>query len=200
MQYLVAINQTKALEWGLNAQQAMLFAFLHQVPTWAASRQIDGRTFFNISKTKIVAELPLLTDKPDTAYRLMKQLATAGLIVMTSCDNKTYIRLTDKAIAWNRLEGSEKNPTSEKYPSRVGKKSVKGRKILRQIKIPVIKIPVILLMTLARPASRRRSIALITNRPMRPTRMSVPSRPARLTIRTCPTCSTLSIPELCRLV
>ncbi|WP_016854768.1 hypothetical protein [Halomonas smyrnensis] len=126
MQFLVAINQTRALEWGLNAQQAMLFAFLHQVPTWAQARQIDGQTFFNISKTKVVDELPLLTDKPDTAYRLMKQLAKAGLIVMTSCDNKTYIRLTEKAIAWNRVQGSEKNPTPEKSPSQVGKISEPG--------------------------------------------------------------------------
>ncbi|MDT8895457.1 DnaT-like ssDNA-binding domain-containing protein [Halomonas sp. I1] len=141
MQYFVAINQARALEWGLNAQQAMLFAFLHQVPTWAESRQIDGQTYFNIGKGKIVAELPLLTDKPDTAYRLMKQLAKAGLIQMTSCDNRTYMRLTAKGATWNRVEGSEnsptleagadeegseKNPTPEKSPSRVGKISEGG--------------------------------------------------------------------------
>lgn len=141
MQFTLTINQSKALEWGLNAQQAMLFSFLHQVPTWADARQIGDHTWFNISKTKIVKEMPLLTDKPDTAYRVMKQLAKAGLIVMTSRDNKTYIRLTAKAISWNRLEGSENNPTpndagysqgsenyptSENYPNQVGNKSVPG--------------------------------------------------------------------------
>lgn len=138
MQYLVSINQTKALEWGLNAQQAMLFAFLHQVPTWADSREIDGVVWFNIGKGKVIEELPLLTDKPDTVYRLMKQLRTAGLICMTSCDNKTYIRLTEKAKGWNRAQGSEKNPTSkvsakgsEKNPTH-GNKSEKGRKKIRE--------------------------------------------------------------------
>ncbi|MEQ7870722.1 DnaT-like ssDNA-binding domain-containing protein [Chromohalobacter salexigens] len=139
MQYLVAINQAKAVEWGLNAQQAMLFAFLHQVPTWADARQIDGHTYFNIGKGKICEELPLLTDKHDTAYRLMKQLAKLDLIVMTSCDNRTYMRLTEKGITWNRsagsekspthgkkAQGSEKNPTSEKSPSGVGKISDLG--------------------------------------------------------------------------
>ncbi|MCZ0926479.1 hypothetical protein L0636_01070 [Halomonas janggokensis] len=141
MQFTLTINQAKALEWGLNAQQALLFSFLHQVPTWADARQIGDHTWFNISKTKIVKEMPLLTDKPDTAYRVMKQLAKAGLLVMTSRDNKTYIRLTAKAISWNRLEGSEnnpspsdaahsqgseKNPTSENNPSQVGKKSEPG--------------------------------------------------------------------------
>ncbi|PKG50227.1 DnaT-like ssDNA-binding domain-containing protein [Halomonas sp. MES3-P3E] len=138
MQYLVSINQTKALEWGLNAQQAMLFAFLHQVPTWADSREIDGVVWFNIGKGKVIEELPLLTDKPDTVYRLMKQLRTAGLICMTSCDNKTYIHLTEKAKGWNRVQGSEKNPTSkanakgsEKNPTH-GKISEKGRKNIRE--------------------------------------------------------------------
>ncbi|MDC8443738.1 hypothetical protein JJO83_13705 [Halomonas aquamarina] len=138
MQYLVSINQTKALEWGLNAQQAMLFAFLHQVPTWADSREIDGVVWFNIGKGKVIEELPLLTDKPDTVYRLMKQLRTAGLICMTSCDNKTYIHLTEKAKGWNRVQGSEKNPTSkasakgsEKNPTH-GNKSEKGRKNIRE--------------------------------------------------------------------
>ncbi|WP_311949293.1 DnaT-like ssDNA-binding domain-containing protein [Halomonas piscis] len=137
MQYLVSINQTKALEWGLNAQQAFLFAFLHQVPTWADAREIDGLTWFNIGKGKVVEELPLLTDKPDTVYRLMKQLRTAGLISMTSFNNKTYIRLTEKSLEWNRVQGSEKSPTSagkkersEKYPTH-GKKS-EGRKKIRQ--------------------------------------------------------------------
>lgn len=138
MQYLVSINQTKALEWGLNAQQAMLFAFLHQVPTWADSREIDGVVWFNIGKGKVIEELPLLTDKPDTVYRLMKQLRAAGLICMTSCDNKTYIHLTEKAKGWNRAQGSEKYPTqkakpkgSEKNPT-LGEKSEQGRKNIRE--------------------------------------------------------------------
>jgi len=29
MQYTVTINQVKALEWGLNSQQALLFAFVY---------------------------------------------------------------------------------------------------------------------------------------------------------------------------
>lgn len=144
MQYLVAINQARAVEWGLNAQQAMLFAFLHQVPTWADARQLDGQTFYNVSKSKVVAELPLLTDKQDTAYRLMKQLAVLGVIQITSCDNRTYMRLTEKGKTWNRgapkagseksptlnraadSQGSEKYPTSEKSPSGVGKISAPG--------------------------------------------------------------------------
>lgn len=146
MQYTVTINQAKALEWGLNAQQALLFAFVYECPSWANKVKTDGGEFFALSKAKIVEELPLLTDKPDTAYRLLIALRDAGLIDLSSTSNITLIRLTVKAKEWNRkLDGSEKYPTldkaegrkkirgrSEKNPIRVGEKSDQGRKKIRR--------------------------------------------------------------------
>ena len=137
MQYTITINQPKALEWGLNAQQALLFAFVYECPSWANPIKTDTGIYFALSKAKIVEELPLLTDKPDTAYRLLKALRDAGLIELSSTSSITLIRLTEKAKEWNRkLDGSEKYPTSkaldgrrkirstsEKSPSKVGKKS-----------------------------------------------------------------------------
>ena len=146
MQYTVTINQAKALEWGLNAQQALLFAFVYECPSWANKVKTDGGEFFALSKAKIVEELPLLTDKPDTAYRLLIALRDAGLIDLSSTSNITLIRLTVKAKEWNRkLDGSEKYPASdkaegrknirtrsEKNPIKVGKKSDQGRKNIRR--------------------------------------------------------------------
>ncbi|NIB43778.1 hypothetical protein HBA55_29520 [Pseudomaricurvus alkylphenolicus] len=132
MQFIVSINQVKALEWGLNAQQAILFAWLYGVPAWADCEKIDGAAFFNVAKSKIIYDLPILTDKPDTAYRLLKQLQGFGLIKITSKNNKTYFRMLDKAKGWNFEEkGSEKNPTLEakgrkNIRSKVGKKSEPG--------------------------------------------------------------------------
>ena len=137
MQYTITINQPKALEWGLNAQQTLLFAFVYECPSWANPIKTDRGIYFALSKAKIVEELPLLTDKPDTAYRLLKALRDAGLIELSSTSSITLIRLTEKAKEWNRkLDGSEKYPTSkaldgrrkirstsEKSPSKVGKKS-----------------------------------------------------------------------------
>lgn len=137
MQYTVTINQVKAQEWGLNSQQALLFAFVYECPSWANPIKTDTGIYFALSKAKIVEELPLLTDKPDTAYRLLKALRDAGLIELSSTSSITLIRLTEKAKEWNRkLDGSEKYPTSntldgrkkirstsEKSPSRGGKKS-----------------------------------------------------------------------------
>jgi hypothetical protein len=114
MQFIVTVNQVKALEWGLNAQQAMLFSFIYSVPSWARPVVMDGKTYYAISKEKITDELPLLTDKPDTAYRILKALELVEVIDLSSTPKITLVRLTEKGRTWN---------TSENYPSKVGKKS-----------------------------------------------------------------------------
>ncbi len=140
MQFTLSINQVKSLEWGLNSQQALLFAFVYSCPSWTTPVKTENGIFFALSKAKIVEELPLLTDKPDTAYRMLKALEEAGLIDLSSTANITLFRLTKKAAEWNKKEdGSEKYPTSptskgrknlrstsEKSPSKVGKKSEQG--------------------------------------------------------------------------
>lgn len=148
MQFTITINQAKALEWGLNAQQALLFAFVYECPSWAKLQQTATGEFYVLSKAKIIEELPVLTDKADTAYRLLKQLEHAGVIELSSTRNVTLVRLTAKGKDWNKkLDGSEKFPTSEKNPTsqgggrkkirptseeipiRVGKKSEQGSEI-----------------------------------------------------------------------
>lgn len=117
MQFNVLINQVKALEWGLNAQQAMLFAFIYEVPSWARPVIVEQKTYYAISKEKIVTELPLLTDKPDTAYRMLKALELIDVINLSHTPKITLIRITDKGRQWNK---------SEKYPSNIGKISEVG--------------------------------------------------------------------------
>ncbi|HHG4852887.1 TPA: phage replication protein [Pseudomonas aeruginosa] len=135
-------------------QQALLFAFVYECPSWARLVQTPAGDFYALSKAKILEELPLLTDKPDTAYRLLKQIAAAGVIDLSSTATITLVRLTAKGQEWNRkLDGSEKYPTqvgeksevgnssevgeksdagsSEKSPTKIGKKSGVGRKKIR---------------------------------------------------------------------
>lgn len=140
MRYSVLINQVKAIEWGLNSQQSILFAFVYGIPSWADNYIANGAVWYNISKQKICNELPILTDKPDTAYRLLKQLEELGVIIVGSFNNKTFIQITEKGRKWeesddkkddfseeNPIQGSENFPRgSEKNPSRVGKKSELG--------------------------------------------------------------------------
>ena len=117
MQFILTINQVKALEWGLNAQQALVFSFVYSAPSWAEAVSVEGKVFYKLSKLKLVSELPLLTDKPDTAYRLLKALELVEVIELSSTSAITLVRLTDKGRGWN---------TSEKFPSKVGKKSEVG--------------------------------------------------------------------------
>jgi predicted transcriptional regulator len=109
MRFNVLINQQVAISWGLNSQQAILFAFVYGVPSWANAHIENGEVWFNLSKTKICQELPILTDKPDTAYRMLKQLDDFGVIKINSFGNKTYIQITEKGRQWDD-SGSEKNP------------------------------------------------------------------------------------------
>jgi hypothetical protein len=134
MQFTILINQSRALEWGLNAQQAFLFAYLYGCPAWAETCNVDGDLYFRLSKKKVCEDLPLLTDKPNTIHKILKCLESAGLILMAVFDNETHISITEKGIGWNRSEGVEKNPTLgkkstegvEKNPHRGGKKSTVG--------------------------------------------------------------------------
>lgn len=138
MQFTVTINQVKALEWGLNATQAMLFAFIYECPSWCRPTKTEKGIFYALSKAKLIEELPLLTNKLDTAYRLLKQLEAAGVIDLSHTPGITLVRLTEKGQEWNRkIDGSEKYPSpageaSEKNPIWVGKKSEAGRKKIRE--------------------------------------------------------------------
>jgi len=147
MQFSIFINQARAVEWGLNAQQTLLFAYLYSVPSWATPVHVEGLVYYRLDKTKVISDLPILTDKVDTVYRLLRQLVEAGLVDMAVSENRSVIRLTEVALEWNHTQivpahpgskidqnidesvptGSDNFPSgSEKNPSRVGKKSEPG--------------------------------------------------------------------------
>lgn len=114
------------MQWGLNLPEAALFSFCYDLPSWAEHIIVNGEVFCHASKNKAIEELPILTDKPDTVYRLYKSLEEKGLIEYSKQQRKDLIRVTEKGKAWNR-KNSEKNPSletnSEKNPSKLGKKS-----------------------------------------------------------------------------
>lgn len=113
MRFNSTINNVKSAEWGLNIQQAYLFSWMYELPSWASKIDVEGVTYYFASKTKAVEELPILTEKTDTMYRFYKQLESLGLIMITKVNNKDYIALTDKSKTWNnwQSDNSENNPT-----------------------------------------------------------------------------------------
>lgn len=130
MRFSIFINQVAAVEWGLNLNQAAVFGFIYEASSWATK---DG-DYWNVSKHKIIEEFPLLTDKVDTVYRLIKVLVDKGLLDKKLIDGKDFYKVTEKGLLWNSSgsiprvgKKSEQRKiirnSSEKNPNKLGKKS-----------------------------------------------------------------------------
>lgn len=101
MKFTVLINQVRSLEWGLNSQQAMLFAYVFSAPSWATVIEVEGQAYFHLAKQKIIDDMPLLTDKPDTAYRILRQLSDKGVIDIIVNNKKVLIKVSEKGRLWD---------------------------------------------------------------------------------------------------
>jgi DNA-binding PadR family transcriptional regulator len=130
MKYTINIDQVKSLEWSLTLSEAALFSFVYALPSWAEQMHIGGQTWYFGSRNKAVQEVPIITDKPDTIYRLYKSLQAKGLIEWQKFGEKDVIRLTDKAKEWNTVtDQAASHKTDEK--TTLGKKSELPRKKIR---------------------------------------------------------------------
>lgn len=129
MKYTVTINQNRSVEWKLTASEAIVFSWLYELPSWADKLVLNNETYYFGSRTIACKELPIITDKVDTMYRLYKSLEKKGLISIVILQKKDYIAITEKGKNWhydselpsdgkkseetrNKIpENSEKNPT-----------------------------------------------------------------------------------------
>ncbi len=124
MKFTIFIDQIHALEWGLNLQQAAVFDYLYSISSWADAQIIEGEVFYFASRFKVIEQFPLISDKPDTIYRIYKHLFDVKVIDWFKWNGKDMVRLTEKGKQWN----SEKNP-NELF--KLGKKSELTRKKIR---------------------------------------------------------------------
>lgn len=106
MTYNISIDQPRSIEWGLNLPEAALFSFCFNLSAWADHIVLGDAVWYFASRNKAIDELPILTDKPDTVYRLYKALQGKGVINWRKVGEKDYIQITQKGKCWN----SEKNP------------------------------------------------------------------------------------------
>jgi len=123
--------------------EAFLFSYLIQLPTWAQRFDIGGIDYYFANRHKIIEELPLVTDKPDTAYRLLKKLQKKGLIDYQKYMGKDCVRMLPKGKVWNCqkapkkvAKNSDSNPkttkNSDSNPKKHGFKSEKTRIQIRK--------------------------------------------------------------------
>lgn len=123
MQFTIYINQEKAIEWGLNLQQATLFSFLYSVPSWGKTYVVNNGVYCSVGKSKVAEELPILSGKPDTIKRYFAQLEAKGLIERFATEQTAYFRLTEKAAAWNMTATDNVLDPGKKIPTPSGNKS-----------------------------------------------------------------------------
>lgn len=116
MKISIYINQEKTLEWQLTTNESILCSYLISVAGeyWVRNETIDGRKYAWISKNKILKDMPMLTDKVDTVYKLLKSLDKKGVISYCKKGSKDMIALTKKSSEWNFK--TSKN-ISDLYPS-----------------------------------------------------------------------------------
>ena len=123
MKFSIHIDQIHAIEWKLNASEAIAFSFCYGLSAWAELIQTDGEIYYFASRTKAIEEYPILSDKPDTIYRLYKALESKGLIKYRKFSGKDLIQITAKGKMWNSENFPNMVSNSEKNPNELGKKS-----------------------------------------------------------------------------
>jgi DNA-binding PadR family transcriptional regulator len=125
MKYSINIDQINSIEWGFNLSEAAVFTYLFNVHTWADHILIDDKLFYFAARQKTCQDVPLISEKADTIYRIYKTLHEKGVIEYLKHMGKDCIRITEKGKAWN----------SEKFPNitiELGNKSESTRKIFRK--------------------------------------------------------------------
>nr|DAW61826.1 MAG TPA: Transcriptional regulator PadR-like family [Caudoviricetes sp.] len=137
MRFSTYINNQKAIEWGLNANQAALFDLLNQAVSWAEEVIVDGVVYYWVSRNKVLEELPLFYKTSDTVYRHFAELDEKKLIVYLKQGkhgDKDLIRLTEKGKSWNEFKPEQIRDNSEINPNKqpeLGNKSEITRKQIR---------------------------------------------------------------------
>ncbi|WP_230845169.1 hypothetical protein, partial [Vibrio harveyi] len=128
MQYSIQINQVKAVEWKLTPAQAALLSFLWELEAWGEDIVQNERAYKWISKEKVLKELPLFFNKPDTVHRNLIELQKKGLIVRDSTSRKSLVKLTNKGREWRlSMPSEEVGFKSDHRVDEIGFKSDLGR-------------------------------------------------------------------------
>jgi hypothetical protein len=113
MKYTISIDQTHSIAWGLSLSEAAMFSFLYSVPSWAEQIFVDNQVWFFASRNKAIDEMPIISDKSDTVYRLYKSLQTKGVIDWKKFGEKDCIRITEKGKQWNSLNTTLGNKSDD---------------------------------------------------------------------------------------
>ena len=111
MKYNININQKKAVEWGLTSSEAIVFSWIYELASWADKIEYKNKTYYYGSKNKACEELPIVSNKRDTIYRLFKSLQGKGVVELITLGKSDYLALTNKGKEWYDINISDLNPS-----------------------------------------------------------------------------------------
>ena len=132
MQFNICIDQVRTVEWGLSLSEATLFSFIFNAGTWANQLKIiDSLEYRFLSRHKLCDELPAVTSKPDTMYRLLRSLHKKGVIMFKKWGQRDMVHVTEKGRVWGQADSKKISPETEKIPGNSEKNPCK-----RSEKIP----------------------------------------------------------------
>lgn len=103
MKYNININQKKAVEWGLTSSEAIVFSWIYELASWADKIEYKNKTYYYGSKNKACEELPIVSNKRDTIYRLYKSLQGKGVVELITLGKSDYLALTNKGKEWHNI-------------------------------------------------------------------------------------------------
>lgn len=90
---LITIDQHNILEYGITTTQEILYSYMRERVKWANTKTINGVIWFSCPVREIINALPILTDKPDTIYRMQKSLKDKGLVQMIKIEGEDYYKI-----------------------------------------------------------------------------------------------------------
>jgi hypothetical protein len=130
MRYSLHVNQIKALEWKMTLTEAIVFDYIVRSAAWKEKFILNNKLYYWVAKSKVLTDLPIVTDKQDTIYNIYKSLEKKGLIEYEIHNKKDLISIKVSSKEWDFQKNSDSNPTnndenSDSNPTNLGFKSDK---------------------------------------------------------------------------
>lgn len=96
MKYNWNINYIKCLEFWLNLSQGAVMDLLTHLSSWAEWKEIDWEIFFYLSTSKMIEELPIISENRGTFLKIIQTLKEKELINHKLYQNRSWYNLTQK--------------------------------------------------------------------------------------------------------
>jgi len=103
MKYNININQIKSVEWGLSLNEAAILAVIIESPHWSKCLKIGEDDFFLIQTSKIMEELPMISNYPKIYQRAILTLCEKGIIerkFINSWNKEPGYKITSLGKEW----------------------------------------------------------------------------------------------------